>query len=400
MTTSEVDEVRNQLVQEIKSKVPLTRPVEQALRTVHREIHLPGVGLKEAYLDQAVSIKENPGGPLPLSLASVPSTVAMMLVQLDARDGDHILEIGAGTGYNAALLAELVGLDGSVTTIDIDPGVTLHARDALNKAGYESVTVMERDGLQGVPERGPFTKMIATCGFWDIPTALRAQLEEGGRLVVPLRWRGQTRSVSLTRHGDTLVSEGMELCGFVPIIGQDGERATSLPGDTIRLHHDQDLEGIDAKRLGHAVATPATEVWSHTRIGRQESFDGIWLRATAFEDAACRIEVTAAALKHGVRRPAIPGRSVALVNGDSIAYLILTIDEHETEARQVLLGAAGYGPDGETLAKRLIAHITAWGADPTAVPHMTIHPVDTADADLPEGHVINKDDSRIVLSYA
>ncbi|MFF8913831.1 methyltransferase, FxLD system [Streptomyces sp. NPDC015032] len=394
-----LDDLRNQLVAEIKSKVSLTEPVEQALRTVHREVHLPGASLADAYSDQAVSIKDNPNGPLPLSLASVPSTVAMMLVQLDVQPGDRILEIGAGTGYNAALLSELVGPDGEVTTIDIDPGVTLHARNALNEAGYEQVRVMERDGLKGAPEHGPYTKMIGTVGFWDVPGTLHDQLVEGGRFVVPLRWRGQTRSVILTRRGDSLVSEGMELCGFVPIIGQDGERTTTLPGDKIRLHHDQDLR-FDAERLNDAFATPVTEIWSDTRIGREESFDGVWLRATVFEDAVCRIEVTEQALKGGVRRPAKPFRSVALVGGDSLAYLILSIDEEADPARQVHLGAAGYGPDGAALAKKLAAHITAWGADRGAVPRLTVHPVEAADQDLPEGHVIVKEDSRIVLSYA
>ncbi|MFJ6609093.1 hypothetical protein ACIQPT_02345 [Streptomyces sp. NPDC091289] len=203
----------------------------------------------------------------------------------------------------------------------------------------------------------------------------------------------------LIRRGDTLASEGMELCGFVPIVGQDGERTTTLPGDTVRLHHDQDLR-FDAERLNEAFSTPVTEVWSEARIGRQESFDGVWLRATVCEDAVCRIEVTDQALKDGVRRPAIPLRSVALVSKNSLAYLVLTIDEQEADpTRQVRLGAAGYGPDGTTLAKKLAAHITAWEADRDAVPHLTVHPMDTADTHIPEGHSIAKKDSRIVLSY-
>ncbi|MFI1112019.1 methyltransferase, FxLD system [Streptomyces physcomitrii] len=395
----ELDELRNQLLDEIKSKVSLTDPVERALRTVRREVHLPGATPAEAYTDEAVSIKENPNGPLPLSLASVPSLVAMMLVQLDAQPGDRILEIGAGTGYNAALLSELVGPDGEITTIDIDPGVTLHARDALNTEGYERVRVMERDGLKGAPEHGPYTKMIGTVGFWDLPRTLCEQLVEGGRFVVPLRWRGQTRSVVLIRRGDTLVSEGMELCGFVPIIGQDGERTTALMGDKVRLHHDQDLR-FDSDALTDAFATPVTEVWTETRTGRRESFDGIWLRATVFEDAVCRIEVTKEALNDGVRRPAIPLRSCTLVGENSLAYMILSIDEEADPAQQVQLGAAGYGPEGAALAKKLADHITVWGADREAAPRLTVHPIDASDGDLPDGHVIAKEDSRIDLSYA
>ncbi|MFE3850794.1 hypothetical protein ACFXPN_06595 [Streptomyces griseorubiginosus] len=95
-------------------------------------------------------------GPLALSCVSVlPSMVAMMLAQLDPQPGDRILEIGASTGSNAALLAEFVGPDGQINTIDIDPGVALHARQVLNRTGYEHVRVMERDGLKGAPEWPP-----------------------------------------------------------------------------------------------------------------------------------------------------------------------------------------------------------------------------------------------------
>ena len=83
-----------------------------------------------------MTIKPNEGGPLPLSCASVPSVVAMMLDRLDVQPGDRILEIGAGTGYDAALLAHLAGPSGRVTTIDIGPEVTAHARQALEATGY------------------------------------------------------------------------------------------------------------------------------------------------------------------------------------------------------------------------------------------------------------------------
>ncbi|HKR50269.1 MAG TPA: methyltransferase, FxLD system, partial [Pseudonocardiaceae bacterium] len=341
---------------------------------------------------------DNPNGPLALSCASVPSTVAMMLTQLDAQLGDHVLEIGAGTGYNAALLGEIVGNDGEVTTIDIDSDVTVHARNALNNAGYEHVRVMERDGLKGAPEYGPYTRMIGTVGFWDIPTALRDQLVDDGRFVLPLRWRGQTRSVVLTRQGETLLCQGMELCGFVPIIGQDGERTVNLADATVRIHHDQDQD-IDAARLNDALAQPATETWSDVRVGNQESFDGIWLRVTAFDDTVCRLEATPAAVDNGLRRPVIPLRSPALVSGGSLAYLIAKRDDGDAERRS-LLGAAYLGTDGADLARRLIAHITAWGADRTAVPNLAVYPSGTPDHDLPAGHIINKVDSRIVLSFA
>jgi len=218
------------------------------MRAVPRDAFLPGIELENAYTDQAMTIKDNPGKPLPLSCASVPSVVAMMLGQLDARVGDSVLEIGAGTGYNAALLAELID-HGQVTTVDIDSDVALHARTTPNATGYEHVTVIERDGLLGAAKSAPYDKIIATVGVWDIPTTWWEQLKDGGRLVLPPRWRGQTRSVALTRRGGELVSEGMELCGFVPIIGQNGERTSPLDADdTIRVHYDQD-QHVDTDAL-------------------------------------------------------------------------------------------------------------------------------------------------------
>ncbi|MFE7652585.1 methyltransferase, FxLD system [Streptomyces bottropensis] len=396
-STPALDDLRNRLVDEIVAKCPLPAPIEQAMRIVRRDLHLPGLDPADAYTNRAVTIKDNPNGPLALSCASVPSTVAMMLAQLDPQPGDHILEIGAGTGYNAALLAELVGPDGQITTIDIDAGVALHAREALNCTGYEHVRVMERDGLKGAPEHAPYTRMIATVGLWDVPATWWEQLADGGRLVLPLRWRGQTRSVALTRHGDTLVSDDMQLCGFVPIIGQHGERTTELANGTVRLHHDQD-QPVAPGLLAEVFSTPLTEVWSQARVGNEESFDSIWLRATASDNTVCRIEVTKQALEDGVRRPAIPGRSPALVSDSSLAYLIAESDNADLE-RPSRLGAAGYGPEAITLARNLIAHITDWSTDRAAAPRMTIHPASAPDSELPKGHAIEKADSRAVLFF-
>ncbi|WP_108987708.1 methyltransferase, FxLD system [Streptomyces coelicoflavus] len=389
--------LRNRLVDAILSERAVPSDVERAMRTVPRDAFLPGIELENAYTDQAVTIKDNPGKPLPLSCASVPSVVAMMLDQLGARPGDKVLEVGAGTGYNAALLAELTS-GRNVTTVDIDSDVALHARSTLNAAGYESVTVIERNGLLGVRENAPYDRIIATVGVWDIPATWWDQLVDGGRLVLPLRWRGQTRSVALTRHGDELVSDGMELCGFVPIIGQNGEKAAPLnAADTIRVHYDQD-QMVDANALANTLTAdaPVGQFLSAQRIGGEESFDGVWLRATADDNRVCRLEVTQEAMEQDlVRRPATPGRSPVLVEDDSLAYLTVTREDVDPE-RQFRLGAAAYGPRGEELAHDLIAHIDTWGVARLAVPQMTITPSATQAA---PGHMISKPESRVTLTY-
>ncbi len=391
------DQLRNRLVDAILAERPVPADVERAMRTVPRDAFLPGLKLENAYTGQAVTIKDNPGKPLPLSCASVPSVVAMMLDQLDPRAGDDILEIGAGTGYNAALLAEIVDR-GSVTTVDIDPDVALHARTRLNATGYEHVTVIERDGLLGAPENTPYDRIIATVGVWDIPATWWDQLKDGGRLVLPLRWRGQTRAVALTRHGDRLVSDGMELCGFVPIIGQNGEKTSPLNADdTIRVHYDEDQD-VDPDGLAATLQTrrPALEAPSAQRVGGEEPFDGVWLRATAGDDRVCRLEVTSKALEQELlRRPAIPVRSPVLVDGNSLAYLTITREGADAE-RSFRLGAAAYGPRAEKLARDLVAHIDAWGSNRLAVPQMVITPADYVST---TGHAISKPESRIALTY-
>ncbi|MDI3409449.1 methyltransferase, FxLD system [Streptomyces cavernicola] len=391
------EELRNRLVDQIVADRPLAPRVEHALRTVRREDNLPGIDLPTAYTDQAVSIKENPSGPLPLSCASVPSMVAMMLDQLDVKAGDNILEIGAGTGYNAALLDELTGPEGHVTTVDIDEDVALHARTTLNRSGHDRVRVFERDGLIGVPEHGPYTRLIGTVGLWDFPNAWWDQLADDARVVLPLRWRGQTRSIALTRHGNTLTADSVELCGFVPVIGQDGEKTAALnTEDTVRIHYDQDQDIDPAAFDESTFSIPCTTTLSEQRIGGEESFDGVWLRATASDNRVCRVEVTPKALESGVRRPSIPMRSPALVSGGSIAYLITEREEADPQ-RPFRLGAAAYGPDRDSLAQDLVAHINTWGAYRAAIPEINISAL--ADPAPDTGFTITKSESRLTLNY-
>jgi protein-L-isoaspartate(D-aspartate) O-methyltransferase len=144
------EDLREQMIQHIKDAGHLSSArIEQALRTVPRHRFVPDASIEDAYANKAITIK--PGPDRPASCISVPTVVAMMLGQLDPQPGERVLEIGAGTGYNAALLAELVGPEGSVTTIDIHPDVTTHARRALDETRYQRVQVITGDGALGVP---------------------------------------------------------------------------------------------------------------------------------------------------------------------------------------------------------------------------------------------------------
>lgn len=370
--------------------------VEAALRSVPRHRFVPAAPVADAYADIAVITKRASDGAA-LSCASVPTMVATMLDQLDVRSGDRVLEIGAGTGYNAALLAHLVGPSGHVTTVDIDPDVTSQARVALDATGNSHVTVITRDGALGAAEHAPFDRIIFTVGTWDIPSAIWDQLAPSGRIVVPLRWRGQTRSIAFTRDDDMggLRADSIELCGFVPMLGQDGERSTTIDADGhVILQWDQD-QSINPDDLDGLLTRTKATAWSNVTIESAESFDGIWLNLTSAEPGTCRLTVKPAAVHAGLCNPAIPARTPAIVDGPSMAYLAHRRINDGQEPRYEL-GAIGHGPTGADLAERICEHARTWHLDRGAHPTITAHHLRHAPTD--GGYAIDKHDTRIAIS--
>ncbi|MGW1889170.1 methyltransferase domain-containing protein [Streptomyces sp. NPDC002004] len=169
--------------------------------------------LREAYLDAPLATRVRDGELV--SSSSQPSLMARMLVELEMREGQSVLEIGAGTGYNAALLAHRVG-DERVTTIDLDPEITESARSHLAAAGRRPV-VITGDGARGCPVRAPYDRIVATCALDAIPPAWVAQCTPGARILAPMA----TGLVVLTVHGPGR-AEGRFLrtpAYFVPLRG-------------------------------------------------------------------------------------------------------------------------------------------------------------------------------------
>jgi protein-L-isoaspartate(D-aspartate) O-methyltransferase len=373
--------------------------VRKALEVVPRHIFVPAATADDAYADIAVITKRASDGTA-LSCASVPTVVAMMLDQLDVHPGNRILEIGAGTGYNAALLAHLTGPSGHVTTVDIDDEVTSQARQALDATGHSQVDVITRDGGLGAEENAPYDRIIVTVGPWDIPTAWWSQLAPGGRLVAPLRWRGQARSVALIREDNRLHADSVELCGFVPMLGpgQDGERIGHIDADKlVSLCWDID-QAVNLEALQGVLSQEKTAAWSTVTVGGMDPFDGVWLRMTATEPGTCRITAKPAAIAAEMCTPAIPSRSPALVEGDSLAYLTYRrLDNVDGKSRSEL-GAIGHGPVGPQLAERVCAQIRAWDHDRTVKPLITIWPAETPDSQLDSGLLIDKLSSRLVVA--
>jgi protein-L-isoaspartate(D-aspartate) O-methyltransferase len=210
------------MVAHLRARSGLTDPrVAAVLGRVPRHVFLPRADLAEAYADQAIVTRYRDGWPV--SSASQPAMVAAMLEQLRLTDGGSVLEIGAGTGYNAALLSALVGPSGRVVTIDIDPEVAEEARSHLAAAGAGNVEVICGDGAQGWPGRAPYDGIIVTAGASDLAPAWASQLTPSGRLVVPLSIRGVQQCVAFTPADGHLSS--VALCGC---------RCPGIPGCTFR----------------------------------------------------------------------------------------------------------------------------------------------------------------------
>jgi protein-L-isoaspartate(D-aspartate) O-methyltransferase len=380
-------DLRAQLVAQLRKAGALaSAAVRAAMEAVPRHLFLPGVPVDEAYANQAVITKRDAGGQ-PLSSASQPSIVAIMLEQLEVRPGHRVLEIGAGTGYHAALLHTLAGARGQVTSIDIDPELADRAREALGATGYGDVRVVTGDGTLGYQANAPYDRIVVTAGAWDVPPAWWEQLIEGGRLVVPLRWRGHTRSIAFDHHGAYMVSRSAQCCGFLPMQGSDGEGTLWLGDGTVTIAYDED-QLVDRDGLGQILSLPRQEAWSGIAVGGDdsyESFDELWLWLTTVEPGTCQLAAQPPAVASGMVTPAIPARTLALIDGASLAYLAVrpNPDADSGKVHRHELGAVAHG-NGD-LAHRLVNRIREWDARcQNAVPLITAYPSGTPD-DHPAG---------------
>lgn len=194
-----------------------SEPIQAALLAVPRHRFIAGADVDRSYADVAVAVKITDEGTA-LSAASQPTMVAAMLEMVDARAGDRVLEIGTGTGYNAALLAQLVGQNGMVVTIELEDDLAAAARDRLDHLGFEPVTVVIGDGAEGDNSLAPFDRIIVTTGAPDIAPAWLRQLRPGGRLVVPVVGSDGIGMVRCLVNVDGALEEVATLaCGFLPM---------------------------------------------------------------------------------------------------------------------------------------------------------------------------------------
>ena len=208
-TNERLDMVNDQ----IKARGIKDKRVLEAMVKVPRHLFVPEPYTKNAYEDT----------PLPIGLdqtISQPYIVAFMTEALMLKATDKVLEIGTGSGYQAAILAEICD---SVYTIDIFKQLADRAEQTLNKLLYKNIRVKHGDGFQGWPEYAPFDAIIVTCAPSDIPRPLQDQLAEGGRMIIPVGNSGIQQLILLVRKNGRIMQESVLPVRFVPMINEKGE---------------------------------------------------------------------------------------------------------------------------------------------------------------------------------
>lgn len=186
--------------------------VLKAMGTVARHRFVPPQYRSLAYADRPLPIGEG-------QTISQPYIVAFMTEILDLDKGERVLEIGTGSGYQAAVLAEICD---HVYSIEINKVLADRARKALADAGYSSVHVRTGDGYQGWPEHAPFDAIIVTCAPSAVPEPLKQQLAEGGRIIIPVDVPFGQELVLLEKSGGTIRKREVLPVRFVPMVDEDG----------------------------------------------------------------------------------------------------------------------------------------------------------------------------------
>jgi len=206
-------EARRRMVTEQLSSRDIRSPrVLAAMLDIPRHRFVPEDERDLAYADT----------PLPIGYRqtiSQPYIVALMSQLLNLSGAERVLEIGTGSGYQAAILAALAG---QVYTIERIPELCRQARSVLADLGLENVTLVEGDGTRGLPEQAPFQGILVTAAAPGVPEPLKEQLAEGGQLVLPVGGRGGQMLERWRRSGDRFDREQIAPVAFVPLIGAHG----------------------------------------------------------------------------------------------------------------------------------------------------------------------------------
>jgi protein-L-isoaspartate(D-aspartate) O-methyltransferase len=399
--------LRAALVETLRARGRLQSPaIAAAFAQVPRHLFVPHVSLEEAYHDTFIATKRQPDGEV-ISSSSQPEIMAIMLEQLDLRPGQRVLEIGTGTGYNAALLAHVVGDGGRVTTLDLDDDIVAGAGAHLAAAGVTGVRVVCADGWAGCVEAAPFDRIILTVGAPDISPTWRAQLVPGGQLVLPLGLPAVQASVAFAERNGILESVSVRACHFMRL---RGSAAVSMrpepvgpapaPGVWLRAGHAMDgaamhaLLQVPARTLATGLSAQGRELYAGliAWIGLHEPTSG-WFVAQGEARAAGLVPSFVGA---GVEATATYG----LFEPGGVA-LFVRLEPPPDADGGIAIGVRVHGE--ATLGKRLRATTLAWNeAGRPDVERLRIraYPTEVPCDPQPQEIVLTRPCTRLVLEWA
>ena len=206
------EEEKKRMVEHLRRQ-GISDVVLQAMTRVKRHLFVPHNLIDQAYGDYPLPIGEG-------QTISAPHMVAMMCDYLALKRGEKVLEIGAGSGYHAAVIAELIGEKGQIYSIERITWLAEFSTENLKNAGYTNVTVIIGDGTLGLPEHAPFDKISVTCAAPDVPPPLFKQLRTGGKMVIPIGEFRQTLYVVEKKNGEKRERKCDVV--FVPLLGKHG----------------------------------------------------------------------------------------------------------------------------------------------------------------------------------
>jgi protein-L-isoaspartate(D-aspartate) O-methyltransferase len=313
-----------------------------------------------------------------VSSCSQPSMVAIMLEQLGLEPGHKVLEIGAGTGYNAALMAHVVGMKGQVITVDIDDDIAAGAGEHLAVAGFNRVQVVCADGGYGYVDAAPYDRIILTVAASDIFPAWWEQLKSCGRLVLPLEIKDSQLSIAFEQAEGYLKSVSVRGCGFMTLRGNFAASPVkrvqlgSEPSLFLEIRDERLINGEVVHRWltgTHKDWSTSIEVMLHEIVGRLR----LWL--ALHESSLCGMTATGD-MVDGDLVPPLLGlggewksvSTVVLAGEKGLATLMRPpgqpaplADPNELYAGETpfKLFVRQFGSD-ETLSQRLIELVNTW----------------------------------------
>jgi protein-L-isoaspartate(D-aspartate) O-methyltransferase len=368
---------------------------------------------EQVYRDEAIPTKLREGSAI--SSSSQPAIMAIMLEQLRLEPGHRVLEIGAGTGYNAALMAHVVGETGQVVTVDLEEDLVAGARKHLAAAGLNRVRVVCGDGALGFPDDGPYDRIILTVGAADLMPAWQEQLKPDGRLVLPLSIRGPQLSVAFERADGHLASVSLVSCGFMMLRGARAEPGSTLRlGDEPGLHLTASESALaDAEAAYRWLASPSREQPVGIRVTAAEAFSALRLWLALREPRFCDLYAEGAWVDRGLVPPLFGWRSgggsvcgtYGLLGDAGLCVLAHSPDPARSpDGRPISpfdLFARSFGPDG-SLAHSLLDQVRAWeatGRPATDTLRIRAYPSDTDYIPAAREVIVPKRGCRLVLDW-